>query len=103
MARIHARTRTRGVLDEVGNRLRRTRLAQNLTVEEVSSRSGVSARTILRIEGGENFHFDNLVRLLRGLGKLSSLDAFLPEPTISPAELISREGKLRQRASSSHE
>jgi transcriptional regulator with XRE-family HTH domain len=101
MAQIHARTRTPEVLEELGRRLRRTRLAQNLTVEEVAERSGVSPRTILRIEGGEGSRLDMLVRLLRGLGKLSALDAFLPEPAVSPSDLVRRSGKPRRRASPS--
>lgn len=98
MARIHVRTRTPEALEEIGRRLRRIRLAQNLTIDELADRSGVSARTIVRLEGGEGSRLDNLIRVLRGLGKLSALDAFLPEPTLSPKELVRRSGKPRQRA-----
>lgn len=99
MARIHARTRTAEALSEMGRRLRSARLAQNLTVEEVAERSGISPRTILRLEGGEGSRLDNLIKLLRGLGKITALEAFLPEPTVSPADLVRRAGKPRKRAS----
>lgn len=99
MARIHARTRTSEALEEIGRRLRAVRLAQNLTVEEVAERAGIGPRTVLRIEGGEGSRLDNLVKLLRGLGKITALEAFLPEPVVSPADLVRRAGKPRQRAS----
>lgn len=98
MVRFSAQTRTPEALEEIGRRLRRIRLSQNLTVAELAERSGVSARTILRLEGGEGARLDNLIRVLRGLGRLGAFDAFLPEPTTSPRELVERSGKPRTRA-----
>lgn len=98
MARFSAQTRTPEALGEIGRRLRRIRLAQNLTVDELAERSGVSVRTILRLEGGEGARLDNVIRVRRGLGRLEALDAFLPEPTVSPKELVERSGTPRKRA-----
>lgn len=39
-----------------------------------------------------------LLAVLRALGRLESLDGFLPEPEISPIQLAELKGKRRQRA-----
>jgi hypothetical protein len=39
-----------------------------------------------------------LIRVLRAMGKLSQLDAFLPEPGLSPIQLAKLKGRERQRA-----
>ena len=99
MGRILVTSRTRDVLAEVGARLRQYRLQRNLRVEDLSVASGVSERTLNRMEAGRSVGTENLVRVLRGLGRLQALDAFLPEPEVSPLQLASLGGKRRRRAS----
>jgi putative transcriptional regulator len=41
------------------------------------------------------------VRILRAMGRLSALDAFLPEPEVSPIQVAKLKGRERQRASRS--
>lgn len=101
MSQILHNSRTEAVLTELGARLRRTRLEQNRTAEQVAETSGVGTRTLLRLESGEGANLTTLVRVLRGLGRLGALDSFLPEPTVSPLELAKRSGHVRQRASGS--
>ena len=96
--RISALTSTDETLHEIGSRLRAFRLQQNLTVGELSRRAGVGARTLSRPELGENSSLDTLVRILRALGRLEALDAFLPEPLPSPLHLTAGHSRVRQRA-----
>lgn len=103
MDRILPNSRTDAVLAEIGDRLRRVRLEQNRTAEELAETSGVGTRTLLRLESGEGANLTTLIRVLRGLGKLSAMDSFLPEPVVSPLELAKRSGKRRLRASGSDE
>lgn len=91
------------VLGELGRRLARHRLQQNLTQAELAREAGVSSRTIGRLEGGESTQLTNLVRVLRALRLLSGLGALVPEPLESPLEQLRRQGKPRQRASSRRE
>jgi transcriptional regulator with XRE-family HTH domain len=99
MGTILATSRTPDVLREVGERLRSLRLQRNARVEDLAADSGVSARTITRIEAGKSVGTENLVRVLRALGRLQALDAFLPPPPVSPLEVARLGGKVRQRAS----
>jgi len=86
------------ILAELGGRLRRYRLQQNRTVAEIAEQSGLSPAAIERVEHGNNTTLDTLIRILRALGRVEALDAFLPAPLISPLELAELSGKQRQRA-----
>lgn len=87
------------VLAEMGVRLARLRLDRNLTQSQLATEAGVSRRTVERVEAGESAQLASLVRLFRVLGVLENLDAFLPEPTLSPVEQLKLGGKARRRAS----
>lgn len=86
------------ILSELGRRLKRTRLSQNVTQHELAERAGVSLRTVSAAESGGDIRLSTLVRLLRALGKLGGIDALLPAPQVSPLELVERRGRQRQRA-----
>lgn len=89
---------TTGVLRELGQRLQRERLNQNVTQAGLAEAAGVSRRTVVKAERGEVTTVETLVGILRGLGLLNRLDAMFPEPPLSPVQLARLEGKQRQRA-----
>jgi len=84
---------------ELGRRLQRERLNQNLTQAELTEKSGISRRTLTSAENGEGPTMDTMICILRGLGLLARFDQFLPEPPMSPVQLAKLRGKQRQRAS----
>jgi len=84
---------------ELGRRLRRARLDANVRQAELARRAGLSVRTLRSIEAGADTQLSSLIRVLRALDRVEALDALLPEPTVSPMELLRRAGKRRQRAS----
>jgi transcriptional regulator with XRE-family HTH domain len=86
------------VLDELGARLARTRLEQNVSQEQLATEAGVSKSTVERIEAGREVKLTSFVRILRALGQLELLDRLVPEPLPSPIERIRIHGKRRQRA-----
>jgi len=89
----------KAIQQELGGRLKRERLNQNITQETLAKQAGISRRTLVAAEKGEGTTFETLIRLLRGLGKLGQLDQFMPEPPISPIQLAKLKGKVRQKAS----
>ncbi|MDE0074765.1 MAG: helix-turn-helix transcriptional regulator [Gammaproteobacteria bacterium] len=99
MPAIVATSRTPDVLRELGARLKTLRLQQNLRVQDLAADSGVSPRTIDRLEAGHSVGTENLIRVMRGLGRLQSFEAFVPVPEVSPYEIARLRGKVRQRAS----
>ena len=86
------------ILAELGRRLRRYRLQQNLTQAAVANAAGVGTRTVRNVESGGDTQLSTLLRILRALGRLDALDAFLPKPEASPMELLRAGGRERQRA-----
>lgn len=88
------------VLEEIGHRLRRARLARNLTQRQVAKEAGVSEVTLNKIERGEPVKLVTLVRILRVLDLLDRLQAAIPETAPSPLDELRRHGRSRQRASS---
>ena len=86
------------ILKELGGRLRSYRLQMNVTQAELATRAGVSRTTIRDAELGKDSQLSTLVKFLRALGRLDNLDAFLPSPSVSPIQLMKRQGKPRQRA-----
>lgn len=91
------------ILVELGLRLARHRLDQNLTQADLAREAGVSKRTVERVEAGGSAQMSSLVRLVRALGIVESLDAFVPEPTVSPVQELKLRSKRRRRASSKGE
>ena len=87
------------VLAALGDRLARLRLQRNLTQAQLAREAGVSKRTLIRLESGESSQVTNLIRVVRALGLLGNLDAFVPPPLPSPLEQLRSRAKERRRAS----
>ena len=87
------------VLKELGHRLRRQRLNQNISQADLAKKAGVSQATLRNAESGNGSSMTTFVRLLRALGMLDRLETLLPEPEVSPLQLLRLKGKGRERAS----
>ena len=98
MTTISRSDTTEEILSEIGRRLQRYRLQQNRTVADVATEAGVGARTVERAEAGARPTLETVIRILRALGRLDALDAFLPAPLVSPIQLAELSGRERQRA-----
>lgn len=87
------------ILKELTARMRQRRLNLNMTQEQLSERSGLHIQTIKNLEGGRNASLLTVIQVLRVFGDLEGLDNFLPEPGLSPIQLLKLKGKERERAS----
>jgi transcriptional regulator with XRE-family HTH domain len=88
------------VLAELGGRLARIRLERNLTQGQLAEQSGVSKRTVERLEAGAvATQLSGFIRVCRVLGVLERLDTLVPEPVPSPVAQLKLDGKRRKRAS----
>ena len=88
------------IAEELGNRLKKSRLNIDFTQAEVASRAGLNRRTILNAEKGK-VQLENLVAILVSMDMADQLNMFLPVPDISPIQLAKLKGQERQRASKS--
>lgn len=74
------------ILSKIGNRLKETRLKQNITQQSLAEAADISLSTIKKIEKGEIKSADALIRTLRTLGLLETLLPLIEEEQISPNE-----------------
>ena len=85
---------------ELAKRIKTFRIDYPMTREELAEKSGVSLRTIARIESGETTQFDNILSIMRALDCLDRIDILLQDSEIRPSLMINNR-KTRKRASSS--
>ncbi len=83
---------------ELGRRLQRQRLQQNLRQSDLAHQTGLSRTTISMVEGGHDPRLSSVIKILRALNLLHALDAFLPDPGVSPMALLKLNKPQRQRA-----
>ncbi len=88
------------VLQELGRRIERLRLARDLSQEVLAQQAGIGRATEQRIEAGAPVKTTALIKVLRALDRLDVLDEVLPERVQSPlAELERQQAHERRRAS----
>lgn len=97
--RIESVLSDRAIVEELGQRLARYRLNQNLTQQELADEAGTGVNTVYRLEQGQSTQLSNVIRILRALGLVSNFDALVPEPPASPVEQAKLRKQERKRAS----
>lgn len=83
------------LLRQLGARLRALRESQRLTASEAAHAAGLARRTLYRAERGQNPTLLTVVRLLRLYGRLDALEAWIPEPEVSPMALLQERDRGR--------
>jgi len=86
------------IMLEIGGRIKSRRLGRNIPVDQLAGKSGLNRKTILDLESGKDVRMSSLVKLLRGLNILSSLEATFPE-MLPGGEGLSSRGQPRIKAS----
>ena len=87
------------IVKEIGLQLKRLRLKNNLSQQELATRSGLFRSTISEIENGRIGNLLSLIQILRGLNSLELLNSFVVKEEISPLLLAEQQAKYRKRAS----
>jgi putative transcriptional regulator len=83
---------------EIGKRIKKQRLRKNITQQQLADATTISLKAIRALEAGKA-KLTTLIAVLRHLGQLDTLDAFIPEMPISPIQLAEMQAKERLRAS----
>ena len=88
------------ILKELGARLARWRLDQDMTQAMLAKQAGLGVRTVQRLERGEvATQLAGFIRVCRVLGLVERLELMVPEPLPNPMEQLKLRGRQRQRAS----
>jgi len=88
-------------MQELGARLQALRGDRD--IKDVAEDTGLDRGTVASAERGQNPTLRTLIRLLRVYGRLGALDAFIPEPPVSPMSLLMQRKRRRGRRPSSQE
>jgi transcriptional regulator with XRE-family HTH domain len=75
------------ILQELGQRLRRQRLAQELTQQELAGMAGVAPGTIKKLESNGTSSLETVVRVVQALGLTDELQALFVLPSQSIAQM----------------
>jgi len=89
------------ILEELGNRLARIRIQNNLTQADLAQEAGISKPTLERVEAGRDAQVSSLIRILRALDMIDVLDKTIPAAKASPMERLRTKGRERKRVSPS--
>lgn len=88
----------KSIAAEIGRRIEQMRLEQNLTQQQVADEIGLSRVSYRKLVTGAG-KFENVIAVLRALGRLDLVEQFVPEMVFSPMEQLKLKGKQRLRAS----
>ncbi len=83
------------ILKELGTRLKQQRASRNIDQATLAYESGVSLRTLSRLENGRAVSFEAVIGVMRALGIVDRLELMIPGTDISPKTKVH---KPRQRA-----
>ena len=78
-------------LRETGRRLAQIRLSRNMTQAELAQRSGVSKRSLERLESGAGgLRLDVFFAVCGALSLMQGFETLVPEVQLSPQDILSR-------------
>ncbi len=84
-------------IKKLGERIKLYRVNYGMTQKDLENRSGVSVRSISRLEQGESVQTESLVRILCALQIDDNLDLLVPDQTKRPSYYL-KERKKNPRA-----
>ena len=87
------------MLEQLGEFIKKTRLQQNKTQQQVATAAGINRSTIVQIEKGGGGTLLSFIQILRALEQLQIFEHFEIKQQFSPLQLAKLEQNKRQRAS----
>jgi transcriptional regulator with XRE-family HTH domain len=87
------------IIEVLGNFIKKTRLSQNKTQQDVSEAAGINRSTLIQIEKGNGGTLLSFIQILRALEQLQLFEVFEVKQEFSPLQLAKIEMKKRLRAS----
>lgn len=86
------------IQQKIGEKLKATRLRQNITQDSLAESAAISRSSIQKTEAGEIGSFDTLLRILRTLSLLDELQHLCEEYQLSPNEYYEMIHSAKKRA-----
>ena len=91
----------------LGERIKNTRVASEMAQEELSKRTGVSIKTLSRLENGTSIQLDSFIKVLLALDLEDKIELLVPDqkerPTVYMEYLRKQKKLLRYKKSNKQE
>ena len=81
----------------IGDRLKQYRINAGLTQQDLENKSGVSVRSISRLEQGASVQLESLIKILSALNLENNIDLLIPDQTKRPSFYLKDNEKPKQR------
>ena len=82
------------LLNEIGRRIAFLRISAKMKQSELAAKAGISRYALSRLENGAGgIHLDSFLSVLRCLNVLNRLSVLLPEPSLTPLQVLEVERK----------
>lgn len=89
---------TQEFLKIIGERIKLYRVYSGISQNELEEKTGVSKRTITRLESGNSVQMDNLIKILSALNLDENIKLLIPDQSIRPSAFLLNK-KVNQRVS----
>lgn len=87
----------RDEIKKIGSKIKSYRISADLKQQDLADKSGVSVRSISRLEQGNSVQLDSLIKILYALGLEQNLDLLIPDQTMKPSYYLKNERREKQR------
>lgn len=75
---------------ELGQKIKTYRIMKGMSQQDLEDESGVSKRSISRLEQGESVQVDNLFKIIIALGLGENIELLVPDQTKRPSYYLDR-------------
>lgn len=77
-------------INELGQKIKIYRIMNGMSQQDLEDKSGVSKRSISRLEQGESVQVDNLFKILIALGLGDNIELLVPDQTKRPSYYLEK-------------
>ena len=84
-------------IKELGQKIKTYRVMNEMSQQELEDKTGVSKRSISRLEQGESVQVDNLFKILLALGLGDNIDLLVPDQTKRPSYYLENKDNKPKR------
>ena len=82
---------------EIGERIKQYRINAGMTQQDLENKSGVSVRSISRLEQGSSVQLESLIKILSALRLDENINLLIPDQTRRPSYYLKDKAKPKQR------
>lgn len=83
-------------LELIGKRIKQYRASSGISQKDLEEKTGISIRTLSRLEGGNSIQLDSLIKILTALGLNENIELLIPDQSVRPSSYLPK-NKIKQR------